>query len=170
MKRLTNVVASLGMLLTASSAMAGTIVRCESRGMGQVIILLDSEERFGKRLSCISASFIYDLTPCAPKGGYGLSSPRGQNELVGVVEDPVKASRHSGGVTSFFADPITLTFMGGRDPFDQWMFTADRHTGFGSYVRQGRAIDFRCHRARDLERGVNPQALYDYDDEPVVDK
>jgi hypothetical protein len=39
--------------------------------------------KFSASLNCISGSFISDMTPCAPDGGFGLSYPTGDASLSG---------------------------------------------------------------------------------------
>ena len=49
---------------------------------------------FGQPLHCIDAPGLYDLTPCAPDGGWGLSAGTGLAGLTSVTGSWVQAHDH----------------------------------------------------------------------------
>jgi hypothetical protein len=61
-------------------------ILCQTTGQSNVVITLGSQTKFGRVLDCIAGDFAYDMTPCAPDGGFGLSYPTG---LQGALVSPV---------------------------------------------------------------------------------
>ena len=136
----------------ANAAGAPEQILCSPDKHGSdVIITLDGLEKFGRSLNCISGSFISDMTPCAPNGGYGLSAPTGYGALVGVVDRWQDYSTHFGGVTSNFANSNRIYFSGGvTSPYsgyrEQWTFSVSRLTGSAELKQQSGISRYHCRR------------------------
>lgn len=116
------------------SAFAETFIRCTSADKDVVTITLDSVHKFSSSLNCIAGKFVIDLTPCAPNGGFGLSSRTGIVSLVGVAKRWQDYGSHLGGVTGNRIDDSTIWFNGGfmvpnRGFHQGWSFSVDRLTG-----------------------------------------
>ncbi|UHC17840.1 hypothetical protein LRS73_08245 [Methylobacterium currus] len=119
---------------------------------------LDGERRFGRVLSCIKGDFIADMTPCAPKGGYGLSYPTGSASLAQVVDRWQDYADHLGGIVGYAADASSLQFDGGfyspnhkkRGAWgDHWTFKVDRLTGKAMLTQEGKPdIGYVCAKAK----------------------
>lgn len=111
-------IAAIAYLAAAGMALGATAEKpmhllCKGDGSDNIYVHLNSQKQFGHILSCVSGSFITDMTACAPDGGYGLSAPTGSAALVGVVMRPRDYQRHLGGVTGFTQQGDDVTFTGG---------------------------------------------------------
>lgn len=86
-------------------------------------------------LNCISGDWIYDMTPCAPKGGWGLSSPMGKAVIVNVVYRWQDFSNHDGGIVGNIINDSEIIFEGGSHYSSmwrsKWQFKVSRVTGVG---------------------------------------
>jgi hypothetical protein len=123
-------------LITATPASAKETIICQRfRPQETVKISLQAFRQFDRIFDCIDGSFVSDMTPCAPDGGYGLSAPTGSAKLVGVVDRWQDYAEHSGGVVSHFVNADTIYFAGGFNwpdnggLTDKWSFTVNRLTG-----------------------------------------
>ncbi len=121
--------------LCSTPASSESIIRCISANKKDIIdIVLGEERRFGRVLNCIHGEFIFDMTPCAPANGYGLSYPTGSPALRKVVDRWQDYGDHLGGVVSNFISSTNITFEGGwmnpEDGYkDMWKFNIDRLSG-----------------------------------------
>ncbi|NLR99845.1 hypothetical protein HGP17_23740 [Rhizobium sp. P38BS-XIX] len=86
---------------------------CSDDGADKIDIRLNSTQKFGHTLSCISGPSVTGMTACAPNGGYGLSAPTGSTALVGAVMSAKEYQRHLGGVTSLSWKGEDVAFTGG---------------------------------------------------------
>jgi len=110
-------------------------ILCKTADKKATVIISPAElTEFGRKLNCISGNFIYDMTPCAPTGGYGLSMPTGAVPLTRVVDNAKDYQDHIGGVVSSFVSDSNIYFAGGfhfpEDGYKAvWEFSANRLTG-----------------------------------------
>jgi predicted aspartyl protease len=105
----------VALVLAASIAAPTTLsgkeqILCRHPGHHDIVITLAAKKQFGRVLNCISGDFIFDLTPCAPDGAYGLSAGTGTAPLVEIAKD---YTTHSGGVTSNLTNDREIYFSGG---------------------------------------------------------
>jgi hypothetical protein len=119
--------------LAINAAHAQTI-RCVTTGQEDVVISINAKKAFNQKLNCISGPFVYDMTPCAPSGGYGLSAPTGSAPLVDIVYRWQDYHDHSGAIVGHFIKAEEIVFSGhfksGEDGIkDLWTFIANRFTG-----------------------------------------
>jgi hypothetical protein len=143
---------SLILLASASVTDAAEIIRCTSAGHSDVVMSLDSKRVFKRIVSCISGDFITDMTPCAPRGGFGLSASTGLASLVELVNRWQDYGDHFGGVTSYTIDDHAIVFDGGfmgSSGFELfWTFTANRLTGDGKLTVPGKpVVKYHCAKA-----------------------
>ena len=139
MKLVTIVAIALAFLIQSNAAFAEIPIACvNDRGAEArpVQITLDARQYQGRLLSCIDGPFVYDMTACAPNGGYGLSAPTGAGSLVAIVDRWQERGDHLGGATSYKRDAHDISFAGGyvnsRGIYeDKWSFTINRSTGVG---------------------------------------
>ena len=90
---------SVAFVATASLAQSQGVplhIECVAHSGETVSIDLFGPSEFGP-LHCIQAPGIYDLTPCAPDQGWGLSFGTGAATLSGVTTDVAVASAHPDG-------------------------------------------------------------------------
>jgi hypothetical protein len=120
------------------NAVAKDVIRCEGRGADPITITMDARKNGNLTLHCISAKFIYDMTPCAPSNGFGLSAPTGSGALVDIVYRWQDYVDHLGGVTANRNKETELVFAGGFNSpgsgsgyTETWRFVIDRVTGDG---------------------------------------
>ncbi len=100
-------------LIAAAGPVKAERIRCTAQGESPVAISLKSQRYAGRDLSCISGSFVADLTPCAPSKAFSLSAPTGPAAIVGVVDRWQDYARHDGGVVGYFKSHTTVAFTGG---------------------------------------------------------
>ena len=137
-------------LMTASTTANAEQIRCTAGGENPVSIALKSQRFAGRDLSCISGSFVADLTSCAPLKAFSLSAPTGPASIVGVVDRWQDYAKHDGGVVGYFKTHTTIAFTGGYNSpgsglKDDWSFTIDCQTRKGTLIRKGRpAAVFEC--------------------------
>jgi hypothetical protein len=119
-------------------AAAQSFILCTAPDKEDLVIELDSMIFEGETLSCLrgGGGVIYDMTPCAPDGGYGLSYPTGSAGLLKVVHRWQDYGDHMGGVASFTASETEFRFEGGfmfpdSGYSEAWSFTVSRLTGAG---------------------------------------
>jgi len=113
---------------------AKDIIRCVSRNASDVVLTLNAQRMLKRKVNCISGEFVVDMTPCAPDGAFGLSSPTGSASLVKIVDRWQDYGDHFGAVTSHYITEKEISFSGGfmssGDGYtDHWSFTANRLTG-----------------------------------------
>jgi hypothetical protein len=97
---------------------------------------MDARKNGNSTLHCIAAKFIYDMTPCAPSNGFGLSAPTGSVALVDIVYRWQEYADHIGGVTANVNKETELAFAAGFNfpgsgYTEMWRFIVDRVTGAG---------------------------------------
>lgn len=137
------------LMAVATSAQAEQI-RCTAQDEAPVSISLKAQWYAGRDLSCISGSFVADLTPCAPTKAFSLSAPTGPAAIVGVVDRWQDYAKHDGGVVGYFKSHTTIAFTGGFNTpssgyKDAWSFTIDRHTKVGTLIQKdGPKVVFAC--------------------------
>lgn len=125
----------LACLMASTPVAAASFILCTAAEKEDIVLELDSMEFEGQTLSCISGGdFIYDMTPCAPDGGYGLSYPTGSAGLLAVVHRWQDYGDHSGGVVAFTSSASSYSFQGGftypgSGYTDAWSFDVSRLTG-----------------------------------------
>ena len=138
--------AATGMALAAPAEKPMHLL-CKGDGIDNVYVHLNSKKQFGHVLSCVSGPFIADMMPCAPNGGYGLSSPTGSADLVGVVMRSQDYQRHLGGVTAFTrqGDDVTFTggFMGSNGLQTSWTLKLDPEGNAVVRDKEG-SIPYKC--------------------------
>jgi len=127
------VILQLIVFFNVSPLHAATYIRCHNQAE-QVKITLSAMRKFSSTLNCISGSFVADMTPCAPNGGFGLSYPTGQASLSRVVMRWQDYGDHMGGVVGNHVNGQEIVFSGGyMSPGDGyhsgWLFTVDRLSG-----------------------------------------
>ncbi len=111
---------------------------------------LDAQRMLNRTVSCISGSFVADMTPCAPNGEFGLSYPTGSASLSKIVNHWQDYGDHLGGVVSYTNSPQSISFSGGfmSDSYKpEWSFTANRLTGTAKLV---------------IEKGQDEAGQYEY--------
>lgn len=118
------------------NAVAKDVIRCEGRGADPITITMDARKNGNLTLHCIAAKFIYDMTPCAPSNGFGLSAPTGSGALVDIVYRWQEFADHIGGVIANVNKETELTFAAGFNSpgsgyTEMWRFMVDRVTGEG---------------------------------------
>ena len=152
----------LGMLLSTLSvfqvtAMAKDVIRCEGKGADPITITMDARKSANTSLHCIAASFIYDLTPCAPSNGFGLSAPTGSAPLGPIVYRWQDYIDHMGGVASNVTKETQLVFAGGFNfpgsgYLEKWRFVVDRISGeaklFQTEENKTTTKNYSCNRAK----------------------
>jgi hypothetical protein len=131
---------AMPLLAFSAQASANQTIRCERADAERITIYLRSDKYQGTIINCISGDFIYDMTPCAPKGGFGLSAPTGSASLVDIVWRWQDYGSHLGGVTSYNESSDELVFTGGFVSdggwSGQWNFKVDRVAGVGVLLQQ----------------------------------
>ena len=120
--------------LSVSTVMgAPSFILCHAPEKESIVLELDAHLFEDITLSCVAGGeFVYDMTPCAPDGGYGLSAPTGSAALVEVVYRWQDYGDHMGGVTAFSASPSAYRFEGGfmYDSYETaWTLEVSRLTG-----------------------------------------
>lgn len=144
---------ALVVLVVASPVMAAGVIRCTAKGHDPVTISLDSDRFKGRPISCLTGSFVADMTPCAPNKAFALSAPTGTAAIVAVVDRWQEYANHNGGVVGFFQTPETISFTGGFNSpdgglVDEWAFKADRLAGTAKLTQKGSAdIAYSCSKA-----------------------
>lgn len=146
----------LSFLSLTYPAFGMTTILCSSPGSHDVVISINSTQFSGVVLSCVHGNFIFDMTPCAPVNGYGLSAPTGDARLVGVVRDwhDPAYTTHSGGVTRFAADNSRYQFVGGfmwpsKGLEEVWRFEVNRFSGSATLAQRGKASQiYSCKKAQ----------------------
>ncbi len=130
------------------SADAQSLVSCVSENSPTITISLNSATFNGIQLSCIRSSFIYDMTPCSPNGGYSLSRPTGSADIVQIVWRWQEFAHHLGGVVSFSANESQIYFSGGFNDghkfTDSWSINIDRISGIGFLERDKQKFKYEC--------------------------
>jgi hypothetical protein len=140
-------------LTVAATSVRAEQIRCAADGQSPVVVSLKSQRYAGRDMSCISGSFVADLTPCAPSKAFSLSAPTGSASIVGVVDRWQDYAHHRGGVVGYFKSHTTIAFTGGfnspREGLkDDWSFTVDRQTRKGTLIRLGKpAAVYACSGA-----------------------
>ncbi|MCJ2042523.1 hypothetical protein MKK55_26770 [Methylobacterium sp. J-059] len=146
------------LLVISTAVCAKEIIRCTAKGQPDVTMTLNAERKFDYVLSCISGRFIADMTPCAPNGGFGLSSPTGTASLARVVERWQDYGDHMGGITGYTSNATQVHFDGGffsprtnNTPIhwsEQWSFTANRLTGKAMLIQENKPdVEYICTKA-----------------------
>jgi hypothetical protein len=126
------------------------VVRCTSKDQADVVLGLDSKIMMGRVVSCISAPFVFDMTPCAPNGAWSLSYPTGSAGLRAFADRWQDYSDHDGGVTYHTRDSATLVFSGAFNSPDHttenlWKFEANRLTGNATLKERGKPeVAYMC--------------------------
>src|SRR3954452_18660606 len=87
-------------------------ILCQTTGQPNVIITLGSQTKYGRVLNCIAGDFVYDMTPCAPDGGFGISYPTGSAGLAGIVDRWQDYANHLGGIAGNFTNDHEIYFSG----------------------------------------------------------
>lgn len=125
--------------IAAAPSQARSLIQCKGAG-DDVVISLQERKAYGKTLSClIKATFVVDMTPCAPNNGFGLSAPTGAASLGKVVGRWQDYMDHNGGVVGFGENAATISFTGGfvysGEYKREWSFEVDRLSG-GATLKQ----------------------------------
>lgn len=140
-----------------ATASAKDVIRCEARGVEPITITMDARKHAGASLHCISASFIYDMTPCAPSNGFGLSAPTGSAPLGPIVYRWQEYADHMGGVAANVTKETQIVFAGGFNSpgsgyTEKWRFIVDRVTGEGKLYqtddKKTTTKNYSCNRAK----------------------
>ncbi len=140
-------------VLNTAPASAKSLLLCKAPGQPDVEISLQDRQFRGRALDCISGDFVYDLTPCAPPGGYGLSAPSGSAPLGRVVNRRQDYGDHFGGVAGHSVTADKIAFTGGfhfpnTGYKEAWSFTASRLTGVAELVQEGKPpLSYMCSKA-----------------------
>ena len=158
---MSRIIVIASMLLVSQFASARDQVLCKTADpKADVIIDLSAVWKFGRMLNCIDGDFIVDMTPCAPSGGYGLSSPTGSASLQAVVDRWQDYTNHGGGVVSSFVSNAKISFTGGhnapgKDLSQDWEFSVSRLTGIGLLkLAEGRVMKYKCNRIEPVRNFV----------------
>lgn len=139
------------------TAIAKDVIRCEGRGADPITITMDARKSGNASLHCIAASFIYDLTACAPSNGFGLSAPTGSAPLGPIVYRWQDYADHMGGVASNVNKETQLAFAGGYNSpgsgyTEKWRFVVDRVSGeaklFQTEDNKTTTKNYSCNRAK----------------------
>lgn len=139
--------------IAVSPAAARSLIQCRG-GAGDVVISLQDRKAYGKTLSCIiKSSFVADMTPCAPNGGFGLSAPTGSASLGQVVMRWQDYMDHSGGVVGFGESAATISVTGGfvysGEYKPEWAFEVDRLSGRATLKQTGKKdVAYTCAAAK----------------------
>lgn len=143
--------AALSLLIASTASNANPQLVCKTAlARDQIIIYPQSMTAFGYNLNCISGSFISDMTPCAPPGGFGLSMPTGSAQLSGAGVNPADYEDHMGGLVRHFVSDSNIYFSGGWHSSDgdytiAWEFSIDRLTGIGELKQEkGPTRKYKC--------------------------
>ncbi|KAA2236426.1 hypothetical protein [Salinarimonas soli] len=149
-------IAAIVTLCSIGAAEAKEIIRCTSKNAPEVVMSLDAQKMLKRTVSCISGSFVSDMTPCATNGGYGLSYPTGSAALREIVTRWQDYNDHHGGVVSHGVNPQTIVFSGSwmsdNGNKELWTFIANRLTGTAKLkIPKGEdgagEYDYTCLRA-----------------------
>jgi len=133
--RFTSSVLAIALPVTAFTA--ESYIRCQPLTKGsEITISLNAKKKFGKLLNCIDGNFIYDMEPCAPENGFGLSYPTGAAQLRTIAFRWQDLIDHMGGVTANVMSETKISFRGefrirADDVSEKWSFDVDRLTGNG---------------------------------------
>ncbi|MBN8900187.1 MAG: hypothetical protein J0H57_04065, partial [Rhodospirillales bacterium] len=128
-------------------------ILCQSHNQPDVTLLQKDRMLAGKNLDCIVGAFVSDLTPCAPRGGFGLSAPTGSVALVGVTDRWQDYTDHLGGITGHAVTSDRIIFSGGFNSpsggYDEkWRFEVSRLSGKGLLVQDGKPeVEYSCRAA-----------------------
>ncbi|HEY4202621.1 MAG TPA: hypothetical protein VGM83_18880 [Devosiaceae bacterium] len=128
--------ALLGSMITTSQA--ASFQSCTAPGRTDLILEQDADVFDGKTITCLEGGdFIFDMTACAPRDGYGVSAPTGDAALVEVTNDFKKTKGGLGTVMFYGLTPSAYEFTAGNwdldDKYSQdWTFTLDRKTHKGA--------------------------------------
>lgn len=128
--------ALLAITIATDANASSQIIRCERPRSEPIAITLDADHQYGASLNCVSSGFIFDMTPCAPTNGWGMSAPTGIGALVGVARRWQEYADHVGGLTYSAIDGTRMLFTGGYHGLDgkteeYWSIDIDRVTGKG---------------------------------------
>jgi hypothetical protein len=124
-----------------------SVIICTNDIGNEVLVETWKDSRFSEPLHCIHGNFVYDLTPCAPQGGWGLSSGFGRAGLSEVTQNWQTASNWPNGKVSAMVGALKITFKGGfgegllGSEEHQWTFEIDRETGGGTLDRSSSQLD-----------------------------
>jgi hypothetical protein len=147
------IIAAAVAAMIAGTASAKDLIQCHHPSSDEVVISLNDRRMFGRMLNCISGSFVEDMTPCAPNGGYGLSYPTGTAGLAKIVDRWQDAYNHLGGVVHAEITSSTIRFDGSfnspgtssSEDDGMWTFEIDRITGSAELKMFGKpAIPYDC--------------------------
>jgi hypothetical protein len=138
------VFAVISFLISTMSGTAAERLDCRSlSGKTNVSIVFNSKTFNGQKLNCISGDFISDLTPCAPNGGFSLSSPTGAGEIVSVVKCWQDYTNHLGGISNNFSTETAIRFSGGfnspKTGYNEfWSFEINSRNGDALLAQKGK--------------------------------
>ena len=145
-------------VLGTSVASAEGLVECKATGR-VVMITMGTATYNNQKLNCITSDFIDSLTPCAPVGGFTLSTPDGKPPIVKVVTKREDFGQFSGGVVEHELSDARIYFEGGfNSPADgykkAWSFEVNRVSGRGTLtmaVSDNGPMQLACTGAGDAQ-------------------
>ena len=140
--------------VSAGSAVNEESFRCDSEDGSAVVVRLWKPSGFNEPLHCLQADFIVGMTPCAPNGGWGLSSDTTGAELTEITSDWKTAHEHQAGKVTAISGPRAVMFNAqrgkgiGNNLSYEWKFSVQRRTGEAVWAsRDGKKRAYRCHIA-----------------------
>ncbi|MGE3245254.1 MAG: hypothetical protein AB7F96_18885 [Beijerinckiaceae bacterium] len=142
-------VAFVAFMFCATPALAQTVIQCTARTHKPVVIVLEARVFNGVKLHFLQGSFVFDMTPCAPTDGYGLSAPTGTVGIVAITRRWQEVSDHIGGVTMNWTSPTRILFGGTFSKTAEWRFEVNRLTGTGNLTLRGKKpVSYKCALAK----------------------
>lgn len=120
----------LATLIASNQCYANDIIRCVA-GEKKIDIAFESYDFNGEKLNCLFGSFLSDMTPCAPNGGFAVSAPTGTAPIVYTTSRWQDVRDEIGGVTQHWINSTQIYFR-----FDigqkKWEFIVDKIDGTGA--------------------------------------
>lgn len=152
------------LLSTAATAKPNTAldnlgIKCRSTdGTNSSVSFSHSwSEEFGVQLLCIDADIAYDMTPCAPNGGYSSSRITGSADIIALGYSPDFAYEYMGPSLYASVTEDALEFaairpasfnvdvvIGPESMMELWKFHLDTASGAAVSVSDGEVKHYVC--------------------------
>ena len=140
---------------SASSQNIEETMLCLGADDTTVVLELWKPSQYGVALHCLHASFLSDMTACAPHGGWGLGSDEDMTELVEVTNDWKTAHTHEAGkvIASAGKRGVHFNAHAGKgissNKVYRWKFSLERRSGRATWFgKDGNKVAYDCEVPR----------------------